>query len=133
MGSYWLKRSIMTYNGKQLTALLKMGIVMASADEKFADEEKEALTRELASFGVTAEQAMGLTLLAKDMEPDEAISILSEMSEDQKKYATGYLAVIMVSDGEITESEKRVWQVVSTLCSFPTMSLGDALKFWTEH
>ena len=40
----------MTYSGQQLAALVKMGISMAAADGRFADEEKIAIVMELANF-----------------------------------------------------------------------------------
>ena len=123
----------MTFNGKQLAALVKMGISMAAADGKFADEEKAAIVFELAQFGVSADQAQGLLLVAQAMDASEALSVLSSMTNEQKKYATGYLAVIMASDGEIADSEVKMWQLICTLSSFPTMNIGEALNFWRQH
>lgn len=123
----------MTYNGQQLAALVKMGISMAAADGRFADEERIAIIMELANFGVTQNQAQSLLSTAQLMDAAEALSILSSMTNEQKKYATGYLAVIMTSDGDIDPSEVKMWQVVCTLSSFPTMNISEALNFWNQH
>lgn len=123
----------MTYNGQQLAALVKMGISMAAADGRFADEERIAIIMELANFGVSQNQAQSLLSAAQLMDAAEALSILSSMTNEQKKYATGYLAVIMASDGDIDPSEVKMWQVVCTLSSFPTMNISEALDFWNQH
>lgn len=122
----------MIYNGKQLAALVKMGIAMAAADGKFTDEEKIAIAMELANFGVDEQKAPILLMSAQDMDAGEAFSILSSMDTEQKKYATGYLAVIMTVDG-IAESEIKMWKLISTLANFPPMNVQEALEFWNNH
>ena len=123
----------MTYSGQQLAALVKMGVSMAAVDGRFADEEKVAIVMELANFGVSTNQAQSLLEAAQSMEAGEALAILSQMTSEQKKYATGYLAVIMASDGEIADSEVKLWQLICTLSSFPAMNIGEALNFWNQH
>ncbi len=123
----------MTYNGQQLAALVKMGASMAAADGRFADEERVAIVMELANFGVSQDQAAGLLATAQLMDAAEAISVLSSMSSEQKKYATGYLAVIMAADGDIADSEVKMWQLICTLSGFPTMNIREAINFWHQH
>ena len=123
----------MTYKGQQLAALVKMGVSMAAADGRFAEEEKIAIVMELAAFGVTPNQAEGLLKAAQSMDTSEAFSILSSMNTEQKKHATGYLAAIMASDGDIADSEVKMWQLICTLCCFPSMNIGEALHFWTNN
>ena len=106
---------------------------MAAADGRFAEEEKIAIIMELANFGVSKDQATALVAGAQLMDAAEAISILSNMTNEQKKYATGYLAVIMASDGDIAESEVKMWQLICTLSNFPTMNIAEALNFWNNH
>lgn len=123
----------MEYTGKQLSALVKLGVAMASADGKVADEETFAISAELAKFGVTANEVMMLLKGAKEMSPADALTIISAMNSEQKKYATGYLAVIMVSDGEIADSETKLWQLICALGGFPAMTLEEALNFWKNN
>ena len=123
----------MKYTGKELTALLKMGVAMAAADGKLAEEERVVLVGDLLTFGVTTEDAQLLLKNSQDMTPAEAIIVLSNMNNEQKKYATAYLAVIMASDGEIADSEITLWKMVSTLCNFPTMTVFEALDFWANN
>lgn len=120
----------MTFNGKELSALVNLGVAMAAADGHVDDCEKNAISNELKNFGVDGIQAIALLAKAKEMQAGEAILVLAGMTDEQKKYACGYLAAIMVADGEIDDSEVKLWKLVSTLASFPTMSIGDALAFW---
>lgn len=106
---------------------------MAAADGRFADEETIAIVMELANFGVSQNQAESLLVAAQLMDVSEAFSTLSSMTNEQKKYATGYLAVIMASDGDIADSEVKMWQLICTLSNFPSMNIREALDFWNQH
>lgn len=113
--------------------MVKLGVAMASADGKVANEETSAISAELVKFGVTPNEVVLLLKGAKEMSPADALTIISTMNNEQKKYVTGYLAVIMVSDGEIADSETKLWQLICALGSFPAMTLEDALNFWKNN
>lgn len=123
----------MTLNGNQLSALVKMGVAMALADGKVEEVEKVAIAFELVKFGVSQQDATRIINNSQLMEASDALATLSAMSTEQKKYATGYLAAIMASDGDIADAEVKLWQVICTLSSFPTMNIREALSFWKEH
>ena len=110
-----------------------MAISMAAADGKYAEEEKNAIFFELATFGVTKTQFVQILTLAQGMKASEAFATIACMDDEQKKYVTGYLAVIMVADGDIDDSEVKMWQLISLLAQLPTMSINDALDFWRSH
>lgn len=123
----------MTFTGKELSAILKMGISMAAADGKFADEEKAAICLELLKFGVSKNQFEQLLNNAEVMEASEAFAAIANMNDVQKKYVTGYLAFIMASDGDIADSEVKMWQLISSLACLPNMTMQEALTFWKNH
>ena len=123
----------MTYSGLELAALVKMGIAMAAADGKFAEEERIAIVMELAAFGVSQSEVEGLLRASRSMDASQAFGILASMTTEQKKYATGYLAAIMASDGDIADPEVKMWQLICTLGSFPSMNAHEALTFWRSH
>lgn len=123
----------MTYSGNELTALVKLGLAMAEADGHVDQVEHVAIASELRSFGVNESSVSAIIAKAAIMDAAEAIATLAVMTTEQKKYATGYLAAIMASDGEIAESEISLWQLVCTLASFPTMTIHEALRFWTNN
>lgn len=123
----------MEFSGKELSALVKMGVAMAAADGKLADEEKAAIVLGMAEFGLDEEAVKAHLALAKSMTPVQALSILTAMDTSQQKFATGFLATVMVSDGDIDDSEVKLWQLVCTLCGFPTMTIAEAVEFWRTH
>ena len=122
----------MEFTGKQLTAMLKMGLAMVEADGKVTEEEKMALTLELMKFGVTPDQLKILLPAANAMSAEDSLIIAASMSEHQKKYVTGYLSMIMACDG-VDDSEVKLWRVLSHICGFPTMTISQALEFWKNH
>lgn len=123
----------MEYTRKQLAALVNLGVAMATADGKVTNEETAAISLELVKFGVTTNEVAMLLKTAQTMSPADALITISSMSNEQKKYATGYLAVIMASDGEIADSEVKLWQLICGLGSFPAMTIEEALNFWKNN
>lgn len=122
----------MKFTGKQLTAMLKMGLAMVEADGKVTEEEKIALTLDMIKFGVTPEQLSIMLPAAHAMNAEESLIIAAGMNAQQKKYVTGYLAMIMASDG-IDETEVKFWKMLINLCGFPTMTIAQALQFWNNN
>lgn len=123
----------MQFNNLQLSAVLKVGQCMAAADGKIEHEELKVLAVGMAEFGVAEDHLKLLMALAEAMTPATMLSTLSALSNDQKKFVCGFLATIMVSDGDVDDSELKLWQLTSTLCGFPTMTIEEAHKFWATH
>lgn len=123
----------MRFRGNELAALVKLGVAMAAADGHVDDCENEAIKHELENFNLDGLETIGILASAQEMEPGEAVIILGGMDNEKKKYACGYLAAIMAADGEIDPSELKLWKLVSTFASFPTMTISEALAFWTTH
>ena len=122
----------MTLSGLQLSALLKMGLAMVEADGKVTDEEKTALSIEMFKFGVSPDQLPQLLSAATSMSAEHSLVIVAGFDSEQKKYATGYLAMLMACDG-IDDSEIKLWRMISTLCGFPTMTIEEAINFWENN
>jgi uncharacterized tellurite resistance protein B-like protein len=123
----------MKFTGKELAAMTRMAVSMAIADNNFAKEETVAIALNLAKFGLSEDQAQSCLERAQTMESGEAIATLSSMSTTQKKYATGFLAVVMAADRDITDSEVSMWKLISSLAEFPIMTIGEALDFWRNN
>ena len=83
-------------------------------------------------FGVTPDQLGILLPAANAMSAEESLIMAAGMNAQQKKYVTGYLAMIMGCDG-VDESEVKLWNVLSHLCGFPTMTIAQALEFWKNN
>ena len=106
---------------------------MIAADGRIDEAETQLLSRELINFGVTPEQLPQLLALSQAMEPTTMLSALASMNDSQKKYVSGFLATIMISDGDIDDAEMKLWQLTSTLMGCPTMSLQEALEYWGNN
>ncbi len=127
------KNNIMTFTGIELSALVKLGLAMAEADGHVDNVEQAAIASELSAFGIDGSNAPTIIAGAAVMDAAVAIGTLAAMNNVQKKYACGYLAAIMAVDGDIAASEVKLWQLICTLASFPTMTISEALTFWTSN
>lgn len=125
----------MQFSGNEMAALLKAAKMMALADGVMTNDEKEVMKADLKSFGVEIDtlQSVAIEAAANRMDGAEVIKVLSSMSNEQKKYACGYLAAVMAADGEIADKETELWSLISLLAGFPTMSVGEAILFWNNH
>ena len=123
----------MKYNAEQLAALVNLGIKIATADGKVVHEEIAAISSELKKLGVTEDKLDDLFAAADSMSPIDALITISKMNEEKKRYATGFLAVIIAADGEIADSELKQWQLMCTLGGFPPVTMADALLFWKNN
>lgn len=123
----------MIYNGQELAALVSLGIKMAQADGCVTETEQVTIAAELVKFGVNSEQLPAILAASTLMNGPEVMSIVSRMSDNQKKYACGYLAAIMAADGDINNKEVDIWQLICTLGHFPKMKFQDALTFWKNN
>ena len=118
----------MTFNGKELIAIITMAKAMVKADGKIEPSELSVMAVELARFGVPENQLKTLLKASDNMETSQALVLINEMDEERKKYVASYLGVIMVSDGDVNEQELILWNLVSTLCSLPEMNITEAIN-----
>lgn len=122
----------MQFNGKELTAILKMANAMVFADGHIDQEEIKAVSGELIRFGVTEEQLPVLLKASEIMEETEAIAILAGLDDEKKKYVASFLGAIMAIDGDIDDKEVILWRFVSTLCGFPTIDISEAVSYMAK-
>lgn len=125
----------MRFSGKEMAAILKSAKMMAFADGAMTSDEKDVIKRDLASFGIKIDtiESIAIEHKADSMEGAEVITTLSNMTTEQKKYACGYLAAVMLADGEIDDNEQKLWSLLSMLADFPTMTIGEAISFWKKN
>lgn len=102
---------------------------MTFADGKVDPNEMKVMALEFIRFGVPQTDLELILNAADAMDSDEAIRIISSFDTERKKYVAAYLGLIMVADKNVDEKELALWKLISTLCSLPTMSIGDALDF----
>ncbi|MBQ7057583.1 MAG: TerB family tellurite resistance protein [Bacteroidaceae bacterium] len=118
----------MHFTGQELAAVMKLAIAMVSADGHSSEKEMEVVKNELKRFGASVDQMLALTREAQQMQPDVAISIISNFDFERKKYVASYLAVIMIADGEIDDKENALWQMASFICNLPEMNVMQAVE-----
>ncbi|MGM9746585.1 MAG: TerB family tellurite resistance protein [Paludibacteraceae bacterium] len=125
----------MTFTQNEMVAIFKLAKLMAAADGKVTNDERATIFTDLASFGVASNslQSTMLEKMADEMEPTKAITIVANMTTEEKKYVCGYMAAVMVADGDIDATEQALWTLVSTLASFPTMNIAEAITFWKNN
>ena len=125
----------MIFSSKEMAAILKSAKMMALADGVMTSDEKDVIKHDLESFGIKLDtiESIAIEHKADNMEGAEVITTLSNMTIEQKKYACGYLAAVMLADGEIDENEKKLWSLLSMLADFPTMTLGEAITYWKKN
>lgn len=118
----------MTFNGEEMTAIIKMAKAMVMADGKIEPSEIAVMKGEFMRFGVPKNQVDLLLKAADNIEASQAILLIAGMDEERKKYVASYLGVIMAADGDIDDNELALWTLISTLCGLPTMTVMDAIN-----
>ena len=101
---------------------------MASADDRVEEKELAVIVNESKRFGVEPSMFDKLLELSNELEFSTAISLISKMDAEQKKYVAAYLGALMCIDGDINDTEMALWRLVSTLCGLPTMTAKEALE-----
>lgn len=117
----------------ELAAILSAAMTMMTSDGKSASQEKDLFTDELKFFQVSHEDALTYIRAAGKMTRRETVEILKSMSDHAKKYACGFLAAVLLADGDATEEEMQTWREFSVSCKFPVMTMGEALDFWRNN
>lgn len=118
----------MQFNGKQLAALVKMGIAMIHADGKVEENELKFLAFEIATFGVDPNELQTLIAASEKMEVSDAFGTIAALDAQQKVEATAFLGAMIAADGDADESEIKLWALISHLCDLPSMTIGEAIK-----
>lgn len=123
----------MKFNNLELTAIFGIACYMLAVDGKLKQEEMKVVSGGMAKIGVDEQHLEQLSTWADEMSPATLFVTLSALNESQKKFVSGFLAIIMMSDGDIDDSEVQVWKRTSSLCGFPKMSIAEAVDYWRTH
>lgn len=122
----------MDLKGIQLIAVLKTARLLTLADGRVDAAETELIAKEMFSFGLKRNDLMNFLQQSDVMESSTMIGVLSSMRVDQKKYIAGFLATLALADGDIDDSEVKLWQLICTLIGCPEMTYIEALQFWAN-
>ena len=115
----------------ELTAIFRIALSMVMADGKVTDLEMSGIKSELSRFGIRCNQIEKLLADAKAMPASDAITILSMLTNEEKRYVTAFLGSLMAIDG-VDPAEMKLWILTSELCGLPTMSVNEAQTIMSE-
>lgn len=115
----------MKYSVKELAALVHLAVTMSQIDGNADNIEKHVITSGLSRLGVNAAEASDIFTKAVSMNAAEALSVVTAFNDDQKRAASGYLAKIMASNGEMTDAEMKLWKLICRLGGFPRNSIQE--------
>lgn len=122
----------LSFNRFEYAAIVKLAVVMASADGKVHDNEKMMMTAESLRFGLGGEKLVEILNLAKELTPSDAISFVSKMDNIHKRYVAAYLGTMVAIDDDIDNKEIQYWTLVSTLADLPTMNIAEAQEYMSN-
>lgn len=122
----------LSFSRKEMTAIIQIAGAMAGADGVAHPNEVKMMTIEAQRFGIEEVDFKRLLSEASSMDISEALSEIATMNDAQKYYVCAYLGTLMAIDGDIDDKEKALWQLMSTICKLPTMSIANAIAYMTE-
>lgn len=105
---------------------------MMMADGKVDEKEELLFAKEMVRFGVREEKLVGFMADAQTIPPIEAISIVKNIGNNEKKYVAAFLGTLMVVDGHIDDAEMKLWKYVSILANLPVMNVTEAIQIMSE-
>lgn len=118
----------MEFSRIEMVSIMKLAMQMAAADGKLADEELAAISAHAKSFGVGTEDLKQILKEAATVKSELALAVVANMTSSQKRYVTAYLGTIVAVDGDIDDSEIKLWSLISALCDLPTMNIREAIE-----
>ena len=119
----------MDFSRDELMAIAKIANAMIAADGKVEDNEMASWTLEMERFGIVEADFRSLYEQSEELQFVDALTVISNFDEERKRYVGAFIGTLMAIDGNIDDAELKLWQLVSTFCNLPTMSLGEALTY----
>lgn len=115
--------SIMYFSEREKRAIMAVVCAMGGADDKV--DPREAILIKLVSdkVGIDVQKHTPLTDL------EEALNVISAMTAEEKRFVCAYLGRLITIDRDIDPREVVLWNVFSSRCNFPSMSLADAERY----
>ena len=110
--------------------MVKMAFDIAKADGEATESEYQIISSELQAFGVTSDELKTMLEEVDTMKFFDACRILDDMDDEQKREVCACLGTIICADGKAVEEEVKLWQNIGNWCSFPSMSLEEAIRIF---
>lgn len=119
----------MYFSYEEKRAVYCIAKAMVLADNNINKNEMQVLVGEMVRMGCSQEELIKIEQNNSSIKPTTALARISEMSSEKKRYICAFLGALMVVDGEVDDSEKKLWGLVSTFCEFPEMTVGEAVQY----
>lgn len=101
---------------------------MANADGKVTKEETQMIVLEMTRFGVDQNKGRIIGEIGEKMTYGECCQVVSNMTPEEKRYVTAFLGTLICADGDIDDSEMKLWSLISAMCDLPTMNILEAIQ-----
>lgn len=125
-----LNQHIMEFSTLQLAAVLKIVRDIADLDDDSSDVEFGVIIEGFKHFGITDDaQILDLLKLSEQFSADDALSIASNMSDEQTRQLCAFAGAVICSDGQITEVEEEFWNRFHSWLGYD-MTLEQAVRLF---
>jgi hypothetical protein len=112
---------------QELAATLNVAYAVAGVDG-FADEEKDQLAKELASYNLSEEDNNLIIQAYNEMSILEAVNIIAQANEDVKKEASALIIYAIIADRNATEMETGAHRLMVKLLDLPLIEFEEAQR-----
>ncbi|MGM9753208.1 MAG: hypothetical protein ACI3ZK_04020, partial [Candidatus Cryptobacteroides sp.] len=124
----------MELSNLQIAAIIKMALRVADIDGNSTEDEYRVILDELKYFGLNSEQVISDTIdLSNQFSMNDALSIVSNLPDDQKREVCAFLGAIICADGYLGNKEAELWNKTIQWLDFPDMTLEDAVRIYNRE
>ena len=113
----------MFFSQLEKRAILTFANGMIAADGKVAAKELFAAHSWLKLVGYS-----DADLSLDNLEPSQAMTVISNLTYDEKRVVTSILITIMIADGNIDDKERAMINLITSFCKLPEMSAEDVQR-----
>lgn len=103
-----------------LAAILSLAAYLSSADDDATVEEVTAAMSAFSNeFALSDEQKYALAKAGRAMSLLESLDVVNSLGPNEKQFAANVLAEVVIVDGQLTESEKKMYWQFARICELP--------------
>ena len=123
----------MALTSDELSAIMKIAGQMVIADGKIEANEDLLLKMALRYFIASdVDKGKSILLRSKEMNNSQAIELISNLNEKQKKFVFSFYTTIMLSDEDVNANEMILLSFITSVCKLPLMKPEDAVCYFKE-
>lgn len=123
----------MQYTGIQLSAITSLALLASASDGECDDSEMRIIFGHLGAYVPDEDQRKDLIAVALTIPFAEATAVVRQMTISQKRHFCAFIGVIILADGNITNSELEFWKNLSYAADLPIMSIQDAAVIFCDN